>query len=187
MRFEISKGLHKPYGDSLRFFGIGLWVAHFWIELELAFYCRNLTVGVYWRTFPFFEGFFSLLPGLPLRLLVQNQKSICKSIDEQIENDEFEFDFREVEDCRRCKTRDDLLSKEFSTEGFNSIDELEFVDCVERVDRCIDDPVLYSNEGVKDRQAWEHLIFLAQIGNHFVELRKQNKEALRAWVDSLRE
>jgi hypothetical protein len=75
-------------------------------------------------------------------------------------------------------------SENFDTDlKWNSIEEIDFNEALERVDHCVDDPVLYSNEPIKDIQSWEHIQFLARVGHELVRRKKEN--TLTEWIEAM--
>lgn len=83
---------------------------------------------------------------------------------------------------RRWATR----SVEFNTDlRYEDIEAIPFTEAVDRVMWCLDDPVMYSNEPVKDHQAWQRVYGAAVVGNHAMDLRKQGPKALRDWIEEL--
>lgn len=63
------------------------------------------------------------------------------------------------------KKKESITCKEFSPHlQWQSIDDIPFEEAVDLIDWCIDDPVLYCNTPTKARQAWQHIQFLALIG-----------------------
>lgn len=84
--------------------------------------------------------------------------------------------FLSLEEIERSKVIYHHVSEEFDTSiRWKNLDEIDFDEAIARVDWCVDDPVMYSNEPVKDRQAWNHIAYLASLGNHVDIKRKEGK------------